>query len=501
MHGNIYFGDLHNHGSVGLFHYSKGSLERAIDVAAEHLDFFAFTGHSQWPDMPEMPNEGHLKWQEGFDFHTKHWPRTKELIRGADREGEFVAFLGYEWHTARYGDRCIIFRDDDGELKFFDRIEQIRAYAKEQGALLFPHHIAYKSGLPGRGINWDYYDAECCPVVEIYSEHGGSERDRGPFPYVRHTNGPRTTFNTMQHGLALGHRFGVIAGTDDHFGFPGAYGEGLAAVMAESLTRDAILDAIERRRCYACTGDRIVLDFEVNGEPMGTVLEDAVNRYVTVSVRGWDEIERVDVLRNNRVIQRHFPEENARPAGWSKRWLCRIEYGWGPWTALGIPRTADWDVSLHLEGGRLLSFQPCLQSGPFDEQRRHRLGKLREDSFAWKSYTSRAGCFAETPTNAMVFELEGTPEATISFEFEKPAAKRFSYTLGTLAESSQVEFMGDFPCESFLVHRLVPEELYETDFAFEDRPSGGQDGDFYYVRVIQSNGQMAWSSPIWVAAK
>ena len=37
----VYFGDLHNHCSVGLFHYSKGSLERAVDIAQEHLDFFA----------------------------------------------------------------------------------------------------------------------------------------------------------------------------------------------------------------------------------------------------------------------------------------------------------------------------------------------------------------------------------------------------------------------------------------------------------------------------
>jgi hypothetical protein len=498
---DVYFGDLHNHCAVGLFHYSKGSLERAVDIAKGHLDFFAFTGHSQWPDMPEMPNDGQLKWQEGFDFHTEHWPRTKELIREANSEGEFVAFLGYEWHTAKYGDRCIIFRDDEGELKFFDTIDQIRAYAKQQDAVLVPHHIAYKSGLPGRGLSWEHYDPEACPVVEIFSEHGGSERDRGPFQYVRHTNGPRTTLNTMQHGLALGHHFGVIAGTDDHFGFPGAYGEGLAAVMAEGLTREAILSAVKQRRCYACTGDRIVMGFRINGEPMGSILPTADEREIRIPVRGWDEIERIDVLRNNRVIRRHFPQDAVTLPEWSKRWLLRVEFGWGPWAALGIPRTADWEVSLRLEGGRLLAYQPCLQSGPFDEDRMHHLGQLREDAFEWKSYTSRAGCFAETPTNALVFELEGPPQAALSLEFEKPAEKRFSYTLGDLAKSSRVEFMAGFPCESFLVHRLVPEELFETGFSFTDKPSGERDEDFYYVRVIQSNGQMAWSSPIWVNAQ
>ena len=46
MTAQLLWGDLHNHNSVGLFHYSKGSLERTIEIARSHLDFFAFTGHS-----------------------------------------------------------------------------------------------------------------------------------------------------------------------------------------------------------------------------------------------------------------------------------------------------------------------------------------------------------------------------------------------------------------------------------------------------------------------
>jgi hypothetical protein len=48
---NLYWGDLHNHNAVG---YATGTLERSIDIAREHLDFFAFTGHASWHDMPKM---------------------------------------------------------------------------------------------------------------------------------------------------------------------------------------------------------------------------------------------------------------------------------------------------------------------------------------------------------------------------------------------------------------------------------------------------------------
>src|SRR4051812_18067267 len=55
----LFWGDLHNHNAVG---YAKGSLERSIDLARAHLDFFAFTGHASWHDMPMMPGDRHMLW-------------------------------------------------------------------------------------------------------------------------------------------------------------------------------------------------------------------------------------------------------------------------------------------------------------------------------------------------------------------------------------------------------------------------------------------------------
>jgi hypothetical protein len=94
----LYWGDLHNHNAVG---YAKGTLERSIDVAQEHLDFFAFTGHASWHDMPRMPGDRHMKWVNGFTAHSDHWPKTRRLIREANSR-DFVALLGYEWHSSIY---------------------------------------------------------------------------------------------------------------------------------------------------------------------------------------------------------------------------------------------------------------------------------------------------------------------------------------------------------------------------------------------------------------
>jgi hypothetical protein len=103
---HLYWGDLHNHNAVG---YAKGSLQRSIDLAREHLDFFAFTGHAHWHDMPKMPGDRHLKWVNGFKAHTEHWPATKRMMHDANA-GDFVAILGYEWHSSHFGDYCVLHR-------------------------------------------------------------------------------------------------------------------------------------------------------------------------------------------------------------------------------------------------------------------------------------------------------------------------------------------------------------------------------------------------------
>ena len=490
------WGDLHNHNSVGLFHYSKGSLERAIDIGRSHLDFMAFTGHAHWHDMPPMPNDGHLKWQEGFDHHTRVWPDTKRRMAEANDEGTFVTFLGYEWHSAAFGDRCVLYPGDDGELVLADHIDELTAHARRAGAMLVPHHIGYRCGLPpGRGIDWDSVDESVSPIIEIFSEHGGAERDRGPWPYIRHTNGPRTTRNTLQHGLSLGKKLGVVCSTDDHFGYPGAYGEGLAAVYAEAKTRAAIWDALWQRRTYGVTGDRIGLRFSINGHMMGSTVAAPGKRHVEVAVEGWDDLAAVEVLRNNRVIFRHFAEDAADLSDpFARPVKCRIEFGWGPWKALGIARTADWHMDARVHAGNIRQAMPCFQCAPFDEQRRNRILECDERHCRWEAYTQREGSFAETPTNAVVLDVEATAATKLELSITSPIGRAFGWSFGDLMQSSEIEFTDRFPCECFIVHRLVPECMAAAACEFVDE---GRPGDVYYARVTQANGHMAWSSPIW----
>jgi len=502
---NLYWGDIHNHNDVG---YAKGSLERSYDIARSHLDFFCFTGHSQWHDMPKMPQNKHLKWVQGFEVMKNNWEKVKRFANECYEPGKFVPFIGYEWHSSSYGDVCIIFPGSEAELIYTRSIKEFQKFARVHGAILIPHHPSYKQGW--RGQNWSVLDPAVSPVVEIFSEHGNAESDQAPYRYIRHSMGGRYTHNTLQWLWQQGIQVGVVASTDDHLGYPGAYAEGLVAVYAEALTRESILEALKARRTYGVSADRIELDFRLNGHRMGETIPATFARRIHVKVKGKDVIDRVEVLRNNEVIYRDHPIDRAiRLSSWEKPILCRIEFGWGPWGDLNMARICDWQFKVTASDGRIVCTTGCFQSGPFDENRRNKITPLSDGSYEIISYTSRMQAYEERATNSIILEIQGSPKTKLAITLTQPTQMAITKSLRQLAESSDIVFTGPFTSESMLLHRIAFSENYRADFELTDKPRPSQTRrdkpetektDCYYVRVIQSNGSLAWSSPIWLEA-
>lgn len=490
---SLYWGDIHNHNAVG---YAKGSLERSYDIAKRHLDFYCFTGHSQWHDMPIMPQNKHMKWVRGFEVMKNNWEKVVRLANDSYKPNEFVSFLGYEWHSSMYGDVCIIFPDSRGDLVYKDSIQAFQQFARERGAILIPHHPAYLQGW--RGQNWSVLDTSLSPVLEIFSEHGNAETDRVPHRYIRHSMGGRYTRNTLEWLLKQGAKIGVVASTDDHLGYPGAYGEGMMAAYANELTRDSIFEAIQARRTYGVSADRIKLDFRLNGHWMGEAIPATPTRNITISTEGKDQVDRVEILRNEQVIHRHHPIDLIPDrTSWQHPVLCRVEFGWGPWGDLNMDRICDWQFSVRVDGGNLEEVTPCFQAGPFDEDRRNYITRMAKNNLNVISYTSRKQAFEETATNSVILKINGTPDTNVNIKIKNPVEKDIIRSLSQLAESSDIVFTGPFTSESMLIHRLVFEENYKAAFEFTDETKSNGT-DWYRVRVMQSNESFAWSSPIWV---
>jgi hypothetical protein len=489
----IAYGDIHNHNAHG---YGQGSIERSIDIARSHLDFYAFTGHSSWHDLAVGQDDRFSHFTKGFARLAATWGRVQDAIAAANQDGEFAVFLGFEWHSNYYGDQCVIFPDDQKPMSYAQDFDELQTFCRAHGALMLPHHVAYPRGV--RGANWDVFDPELSPVVEIFSMHGCSETDRSPYPMKLGSPGGRSTDNTIAAALGRGLRFGFTASTDSHRGFPGAWGEGVMAALVDKVDRASVWDAIQNRRTYALTGDRIELGFEVDGAVMGSVLSNRSAAEVSFDVSARDEIALIEIIKNNEVISSFVPPQPVDGINWNETVQLRFEWGWGPWGELDTPRMIDWSFSLKVNDGTLLGHYPCLASHPFDETRRHRLN-ADGGTLAVTSYTSRSGAFNGNPNQAVVLELNAKPDDQVELLLEAPCKLQKSIALRDLAARSFEMNTGDYPSESFQFHRLIPLQLSKMSRSvtveFYDQPS------FVYLRVTQRNGQMAWSSPVFIEGR
>jgi len=492
---SCYYGDIHNHCNAS---YGHGSPEDAFANARLQLDFASVTGHSSWPDMPKR--EGYMR--SVVDYHTagfkrlaEGWERFLELTERWNRPGDFVTFLSYEIHSMADGDHTALYRDPPGPMykpatiaEFQARVVADRRCGRP--SMLIPHHIAYRTGF--RGINWPGFSEEASPLVEIVSMHGCSESDDAPMNYL-HTMGPRNSANTMQAGLARGLHFGVCGSTDHHSAHPGSYGFGRTGAWAAGLTRADIWEALENRRTFAVTGDRMIMAFAVDGRPMGVRARLARRRRIEFRVVGGYAVDRIEILKNNRVLRR-LDVAPAEPGADGKlKGKVHVEVGWGE---KGVRQ--DWDVSLCMRGGKILDVEPRFHGvdivDPKDSNDRdYRFTSLERDGRMVRFTTSTWG----NPTvnshaaQGVSLEIEGARDAVLDAEIN---GKKMSVRLPRLLEGAETEYLGGFLSGAVCFHRFVPEPEYAVEICFDDDAAGPL--DFYYARVAQKNGQWGWTSPV-----
>jgi len=161
-----------------------------------------------------------------------------------------------------------------------------------------------------------------------------------------------------------------------------------------------------------------------------------------------------------------------------------------------MDRITDWALDLTVANGKIERFFPCLSSGPFDEDRRHRFSIDGNDRLAIQSYSSRSGAFRENPNQSVVLEVAGGPDTTFSLEMTNPAKMVTSAKAADLFGGSVITHVGGYPSESYLWHRILPAAAASV----EDKctlavPKAGSN---VYLRVKQKNGHMAWGSPVFV---
>lgn len=299
------WGDIHGH---TIFSDGRGTVEEYYDFARNYsaLDFCALTDH-------------------GFELTNENWEMSKTVTNRKNEPGRFVTFNANEWSGKSDvgGDHNIYWSDDDPPVfrstlyyntrniqmdhNFESRIahitdlyREVRKYLHDKNVMIIPHR-------GGRAANPLWHDPDLERLIETYCEHFRSKDWSAEF-------------------LRKGYRLGMMASSDGHYGNPGygylfpqrqdLVGEGLIAVMAPEQTRKSIFTAMYDRHCYATTGDRIILDFRVDGHPMGSEYSTTNAPEIKVKAVGTTAIALISIRKNGEPVFTLKPNKMIAEFGW-----------------------------------------------------------------------------------------------------------------------------------------------------------------------------------------
>ena len=476
---SLYWGDSHG-GQVAMAEKIKDFFGYARDVAAIH-----FAGYQR---------NDHV-------LTTRDWTIQQEAEREYDQPGRFVALPGFEWsaQTVRGGHHNVYFRrhnqpirrsghqglddkwDEDTDLPHITDV-----YEAYRGTdTVITAHVG------GEHSDLQYHDPYLESAVEVTSDHG-------TFEWI------------LQETLARNYRFGFFGGSDSHNGRPGGdtpgfqhrrYAKaGLAAVYAPELTIDSVLDAYKARRIYATTGARILMHTECDGHRMGEAFATANTPNISAFVAGTAPFESVEVYRGLEKVYTHGLD--------AQRDRQRIRILWEGASRKSSYSGVIWEGQLKVAGRTIKDIEKIR----FDSPRSH-IFDMTGDRLSWYSVACgyRSGMILDLPgdgdadidvvvnTSVIAGPLYGeagiNPPRRMSYA---PAEKiAFQVGLGDLENGPVTMELGQLNRRVTIDFAPEVQEAGEVSFDFVDenvKPGVNP----YYVRVVQTDMEMAWSSPIFV---
>jgi hypothetical protein len=442
---------------------------------------------------------------QGNDFQITDtfWQELNRLTAAFDQPGRFVCVPGYEWsgNTGLGGDRNVFYRREGR-----------------------PIHRSSRILVPGQ----DPQFGDCYTAVDLFCALAGEDavviaHVGGRYADIRLAHDGRLeravevhstwgTFEWLLHdAFAQGYRVGVVCHSDDHKGRPGAtrpgastFGAigGLTCYFMPELTRDALFEALRRRRHYGTTGTRLFMDLTatfpqpvtgfsddpqlgpaqphpVREATMGDIIRPGpVPMQLAVEIIGTAPVERLDILHGTRLVETVRPYTAADLGR-------RVRVLWQGAEYRGRGREINWRGRLTLTGNRIARFA----AANFLNPERQVVEIEPGTALAWTSVTT--GNLA-----GIDLWLDDARQGVLDLETNIVSGR---VDLAALAEDAII-FEGGGLDRRLSVYRL-PEADWSNRVACEHAVEHTGTADLpVYVRVTQADGHQAWSSPIYLIA-
>ena len=275
-----YFGQLHSHTQ---YSDGAGSLESALDYVknlpkSANVNFVAFTDHSNYFDKSGAANpEGALYDMSLASAASQNlWNEYKNAVAAFNTEnaGSMVAIAGFEmtWsggpgHINTFNTPGIVSRNNT-TLNNKTKDAGLQAYYKLLSQTEGVDSISqfnHPGTTFGNFIDFGYWDAVVDTRMYMV-EVGNGEGQIGAGGYY-------PSYEQYIMALDKGWHVAPTNNQDNHKGRWGNANDARDVILTDDFTEDGIYAALRARRMYATEDKNLELDYTVNGNMMGSIID------------------------------------------------------------------------------------------------------------------------------------------------------------------------------------------------------------------------------------
>ncbi len=275
-----YFGQLHSHTQ---YSDGAGSLESALAYIkalpdSANVDFVAFTDHSNYFDKSGAANpEGALyDMSQATEYSQETWKSYKDAVAAFNMEnaGSMVAIAGFEmtWsggpgHINTFNTPGIVSRNNT-TLNNKTKDAGLQAYYKLLSQTEGVDSISqfnHPGTTFGNFIDFGYWDAVVDTRMYMV-EVGNGEGQIGAGGYY-------PSYEQYIMALDKGWHVAPTNNQDNHKGRWGNANDARDVILTDDFSESGIYAALRARRMYATEDKNLELDYTVNGNMMGSIID------------------------------------------------------------------------------------------------------------------------------------------------------------------------------------------------------------------------------------
>ena len=310
----LYFGQLHSHTT---YSDGSGSLESALDYVSglpesANVDFVAFTDHSNYFDSTSSSNPEQALYDKsqmtGESLAT--WEEYKGAVAdfNAEHAGELVALAGFEmtWsggpgHINTFNTEGLVSRNND-TLNSKTSDAGLKAYysllSQAEGVDSI-NQFNHPGTTFGNFVDFAYWDPVIDTRIQLV-EVGNGEGAIGAGGYY-------PSYEQYIMALDKGWHVGPTNNQDNHKGKWGNANDARDVILTDDFSEEGIYQAIRDRRIYATEDKNLEIQYSLNGQMLGSIIDDDSVETAEIAVSVYDpdaadSIARVEVVVNSGAV-------------------------------------------------------------------------------------------------------------------------------------------------------------------------------------------------------